>query len=696
MQFNHIDQHENANILIVDDDNISRITIKKVLEKSGYTVATAESGAEAIEVCIDQLPDLILLDVIMPGLNGYETCAALRNIADYNRLPILMLTGLDDMESIDKAFRSGGTDFITKPLNWPLLTQRVRYALRTRDLFNELNSSKLKLTKAHNIAKIGYWEYNPGNQTLILSTEAMSLLGQTKNKFKLNEFLESVTEIEALQIQSEINKTLSTGVSFKLDHSFTSNQGLELTLNLHAELSTHNNEKILIGTFQDITERIEAEEQIYFHQYYDPDTSLPNKEFLTHHINKIIDSDESDNSETLTGVLFVSFDKLNSIGGAIGNEFINKFLVESSSRILKNIPEIKDVSRIGSTTLGFLISNIYLNEQIEAICTLLIQLFRQPLYLDGADYHTTLSIGVTIYPYDDNSYDLLNNVATAHKRCITEGGSKYLFYQKDMDNQANELIILEGKMRKALLNKEFSAFFQPQIDTETSAITGMEALARWIEPDGNMIFPDTFIPLAEETDIIIELGREILIQACQFSKHLQETGIGNIRVGVNLSAKQFSDVMLVNNITSALEETGLSPSLLEIEITESIAMTDINHAVRTLTTIREMGIKTSMDDFGTGYSSLSYLQKLPLDTLKIDQSFIRPIKSNGENSEIAKAIIAMGHSLNMHLIAEGAEEEYHYQFLKDQGCHEVQGYYFSRPISKDNFEKFMYDFKLKS
>lgn len=692
MQFNNTDEHNNANILIVDDDNISRITIKKVLEKSGYTVATAESGAQAIEICIDQLPDLILLDVIMPGLNGYETCAALRNIADYNLLPILMLTGLDDMESIDKAFRSGGTDFITKPLNWPLLTQRVRYALRTRDLFNELNASKLKLTKAQNIAKIGYWEFDPDNEILTLSTEAVSLLGQTKNKFTLDEFLHSVSPIEALQIRSEIKQVLSTGISYSLDHSFTSEQGLELTLNHHAEVSTLNNEKIIIGTFQDISERIEAEEQIYFHKYYDPDTSLPNKEYLAHQLDKIT---ENDSNESLTGVLFLSFDKLRSIGSTIGSSFVNMFLTTSANRIQKSIPEIKEITRTGGTTLGFIIPNIYSSEQLEAICTLLIQLFRQPLNIENAEYHTTLSIGATIYPYDDNIHDLLNNAATAHKRCISEGGSQYLFYRKDMDDRANELIILEDKMRKALLNKEFSAFFQPQINTENFTITGMEALARWIEPDGTMIFPDTFIPLAEETEIIIDLGREILMQACRFSHYLKENNFGQIRTGVNLSALQFSDDMLIPNIKSALEETGLSPSLLEIEITESIAMTDINHAVKTLTTIRDMGIKTSMDDFGTGYSSLSYLQKLPLDTLKIDQSFIRPIQANGKNSEIAKAIIAMGHSLNMHLIAEGAEEEYHYQFLKDQGCHEVQGYYFSKPISTANFEEFSRDFNHK-
>ena len=692
MQFNSIDQHKNANILIVDDDNISRITIKKVLEKSGYTVATAESGAQALEICIDNLPDLILLDVIMPGLNGYETCAALRNIADYNLLPILMLTGLDDMESIDKAFRSGGTDFITKPLNWPLLTQRVRYALRTRDLFNELNASKLKLTKAQNIAKIGYWEYSPISETLTLSNEAVSLLGQTNNKFSLDEFLKSVTPIEALQIKSEIEKILSTAVSYTLDHSFTSEQGLELTLNQHAEISALNNEKIIIGTFQDITERIEAEEQIYFHKYYDPDTSLPNKEYLTLQLDKLVNDN---NDETLTGVLFLSFDKLRSIGSTIGSDFISLFLTASVNRIIKNIPEIKEITRTGRITLGFIITKVHLSDQIEAICTLLIQLFRQPLSIENSEYHTTLSIGVTMYPYDDNIYNLLNNAETAHQRCISEGGSRYLFYRKDMDDKANELIILEDKMRKALLNKEFSAFFQPQINTESLSITGMEALARWIEADGTMIFPDTFIPLAEETEIIIELGREILMQACYFSRHLQESNLGDIRVGVNLSALQFSDSMLIRNIETALQETKLPPSLLEIEITESIAMTDINHAVKTLSIIRDMGIKTSMDDFGTGYSSLSYLQKLPLDTLKIDQSFIRPIKDNGENSEIAKAIIAMGHSLNMHLIAEGAETEYQYQFLKEQGCHEVQGYYFSKPVSKENFELFSHEFKQK-
>jgi EAL domain-containing protein (putative c-di-GMP-specific phosphodiesterase class I) len=258
-----------------------------------------------------------------------------------------------------------------------------------------------------------------------------------------------------------------------------------------------------------------------------------------------------------------------------------------------------------------------------------------------------------------------------------------------MNDYANEKIALEQHMRQALENHEFSAYFQPQINSQTGQLSGMEALTRWIKPDGEIVPPDTFISLAEETEIILDLGKEILRQSCQFAKYLQANRHASIRVGVNLSSIQFTDKNLLQTISDALSEFKLNPEQLEIEITESIAMTDISYAIDILTQIRNMGIKISMDDFGTGYSSLSYLQKLPLDTLKIDQSFIRPIGPNGENSEIARAIIAMGHSLNLHLIAEGAEHAYHYKILKELGCHEIQGYFFSKPLSSDDFIEYI-------
>ena len=679
-------------ILVVDDDNISRLTIRKVLEQSDYRIITAENGEDAITQCITSLPDLVLLDVVMPGLDGYQTCAAIRNIADYNLLPIVILTALDDMESIDKAFQSGATDFITKPLNWPLLSQRVRYALRTRNLFNELNSSQKKLSKAQNIARLGYWEYNPETNIIYLSGETSGLLGVNQSEYHIDEFLRRLSNNENHRVRTLINRAIENSESYALDHTFTTDFGLELTLNQHAELSVQSNTKLLVGTFQDITERVEAEKKIFFHRYFDTETSLPNKEHLLLQLNKVID----DPSFTLLcGVLAITFDKLRSIGSTAGKDFVGEFLKSSSERILKNVREVFDVTRLSNNSVGIILNNMHTIHQLEHICKLLIELFRHPVEIDQQKYHTTLSIGVSVYPYDTEADKILNNAITAQKKCIAEGGSKYLFYHKEMDTHANEFLILEDKMRKALNNDEFIAFFQPQIDTRTNTITGMEALARWVEEDGNIIYPDRFIPLAEETEIIIDLGKHILFQACEFAQQLHQSNIGEIRTGVNLSAMQFADKNLLQIIKLALESSGLQPELLEIEITERVAMTNISHAVNILSQIQDMGIKTSMDDFGTGYSSLSYLQKLPLDTLKIDQSFIRPIGPNGENCEIAKAIIAMGQSLNMHLIAEGAEEEYHYQFLKDQGCDEVQGYYFSKPVSVTDFTNFVQSFSSK-
>ncbi|MCK4709901.1 MAG: EAL domain-containing protein, partial [Gammaproteobacteria bacterium] len=588
------------------------------------------------------LPDLILLDLMMPGLNGYDTCKGLRTIGDHKRLPIIILTGLDDIKSIEKAFESGSTDFITKPLNWPLLTQRVRYALRTRELFKELENTQKRLSRAHSMARIGYWELDIDSGIVTLFDETKFLLGLSKNNFTLDELLFYIDKTENDKIRTSIKKALESGIPYTLDHSFSNQHGVKLMLRQQGEITERNGNKIINGTLQDITERKQAEEKIHFHRFYDQETSLPNKDHLQMQLDNII---ERNSHDELTAIVSLSFDKVRNIGSTIGQDFINQFLKKSAERILTNIPYIHEISRISTTTFGFLINNIKAVNQIDRICNQLISLFRESICIDDHEYHSTLSIGLTIYPDDKETTNLLNNANTALKLCIAKGGSKFLFYSKEMNDHTKEQIILEDSMRVALDNNEFIAFFQPQINTIDDQITGMEALARWITADNKIIPPDKFIPIAEEAELIIELGKEILYQSCQFTKSLQQQGLGQIRVGVNLSAVQFADKNLLTTIKNTLADIELDPSQLEIEITEGTAMTDIDHAIKTLSQIREMGIKTSMDDFGTGYSSLSYLQKLPLDTLKIDQSFIRPIGVNGENSEIARAIIAMGHSL---------------------------------------------------
>lgn len=686
MNSNKEKTENNSTILVVDDDNITRMMIQKILKKSGYNIIAVESGEKAIAFCIDKLPDLVLLDLVMPGIDGYDTCKALRNIANYNQLPIIILTGLDDIESIEKAFKSGSTDFITKPLNWPLLIQRVRYGLRTRELFNELIESQKKLTRAQNLARIGYWEIDSASNTVSFFDKTKYMLGLENENYPMDELFKHINKIDSEKIKSCIQKTLDTGMPYSIDHSFINKDGVELMLNQQGELSNRRDGKLIIGTIQDITERKKAEELIYFHRYYDLSTSLPNKEHLQMKLDKAIIENSSD---SLIAVINISFDKLRSIGGSIGEDFINHFLIQSTERIRKNLREVEEVSRTSTTTSGFLITGIKTIEQIELMCELIISLFRTPIIINKSEYHTTLSIGFSVFPIIRDPNDLIKNSITAQKVCFSQGGSRYKLYSNEMDEFTKEQILLENDMRKALENNEFHAFFQPQINTRDNKITGMEALARWITTDGKIIPPDSFIPIAEETGIIIELGKEILKQSCRFAKKLSESGLGDIRVGVNLSALQFSDTSLLNTIKKTLTETKLDPSLLEIEITESIAMTDVARAIDTLSKIRDMGIKTSMDDFGTGYSSLSYLQKLPLDTLKIDQSFIRPITPDYKNSEIARTIIAMGHSLNMHLIAEGAEEAYHYELLKELMCNEVQGYYFSKPLPKNDFIEFI-------
>ena len=682
--------HKIREILVVDDDPITCKTVSRVLTETGYQVRTASNGIMALNETEKKRPDLILLDVMMPGLDGFETCRALRKITGKN-LPIIMLTGLSDIDSVDQGFNAGATDFMTKPLNWALLGQRIRYALRNHDTQLELMISQTQLSHAQQLAKLGYWHMDYPDGQVYLSNEAANILGIEGQESISRQKWDLLTHPEDSDlVHNALQQALISGNTYQIDHRIQKPDGNERTLQQQGEVIINHDHKggiRIIGTVQDITERRRTEDLIRYQQYYDTLTGLPNRRMFNEQLGKAM---AEQGTSQIISVMMVSLDRLKLISDTYGHLGLDIVMRQVADH-LKDITDHNwTVCRFGEDSFGVMVRNLRHINETNDCANHLQQLLKGKYHIKDQAIHLTASIGVALFPLETCDRDgLLKGADTAMRKAREHGGEQYRYYSTDMDMKAQEKLFLEQALRHALENKQLELFYQPQIHLATGHLIGMEALLRWNHPQKGAISPAQFIPIAEESGLIIPIGKWVLHQACVDAHRWITEHKMELRVGVNLSTRQFLHEDIFATVVDTLNSTSLSPHNLDLEITESLLMDDKQSGAAVLGRLRDLGIKTSIDDFGTGYSSLSYLNKLPVDTLKIDQSFVKNILQNGENGSIAKAIIALAHGLDKRVIAEGVEHQHQADFLRQNGCNEVQGYFYSRPLSKDGFVNYI-------
>jgi diguanylate cyclase (GGDEF)-like protein len=422
-------------------------------------------------------------------------------------------------------------------------------------------------------------------------------------------------------------------------------------------------------------------ELIQYQAYHDSLTGIGNRRLFMERFNQAIEHEQ-----TIT-VMFLDLDRFKNINDTLGHAFGDHLLQGVAQRLTECVSEKDTVARIGGDEFALIVPKKQLGEASE-IAEKILNKFKDPFVINGHELHVSPSIGISIYPiHGTDSETLIKHADYAMYHAKENGNNSYQFFTTDMDAQSRERLMLENELRKALKKNEFEIYYQPKFDTISEQMTGVEALVRWHHSELGTISPAKFIPIAEETGMILSLGEWILRTACKQNKEWQNTGLPSLRISVNLSAKQFQQANLVEMITDILEETGLEARWLELEITESTIMNNVEDVISKLHELKTMGVHVSIDDFGTGYSSLSYLKELPIDTLKIDQSFVRDLPDHQNNKSIVTAIISMAHSLNLHVIAEGVETEEQLIFLREKGCHEVQGYLFGKPVPAEDFEK---------
>jgi diguanylate cyclase (GGDEF)-like protein/PAS domain S-box-containing protein len=438
----------------------------------------------------------------------------------------------------------------------------------------------------------------------------------------------------------------------------------------------------LVGSILDITERKQFEEQLMYQANHDSLTGLPNRNLLNDRLNHGLAYE--DRHRELLAVMLIDLDNFKVINDTMGHSSGDLLLLEVAKRLQKCVRQYDTVARLGGDEFVLLLTDVEHIQSLAKISDKILVLFKEPFLIAGHEIFVTASVGIATYPTDGVTADtLLKNADTAMYHAKELGRNGYQFFAEEMNVKVHERLTMETRLRKALERQEFFLLYQPRVDVASGAIAGTEALLRW-KPEGEeVIKPNDFIPLLEETGLIVQVGEWVLRAVCLQGMAWLAAGVPPLIISVNVSARQFHQKNLPEKIDEILRETGFPARLLEIELTESIIIQDVEETILKLDRLKEMGVRLSIDDFGTGYSSLSYLKRFPIDILKIDRSFVSGLTTDPDDATIVSTIIAMAHNLKMNVVAEGVETSRQLQFVDQQGCEEVQGFFFSQPIAPD-------------
>jgi diguanylate cyclase (GGDEF)-like protein/PAS domain S-box-containing protein len=460
----------------------------------------------------------------------------------------------------------------------------------------------------------------------------------------------------------------------------------------NAEISSKgtifNGEYIYLDIIRDITDRKQTEEKLHRLAYYDPVTDLPNKKYFSEYILKALSEAKIKNEKL--AVFFIDLDRYKKVNDTMGHLIGDKLLKGAAERFKTLTNEAIFAARVGGDEFIFVQSGIASSEDAAELAYRILSIIKKPFIFDDEEIYITTSIGISLYPnHGEDSLTLMKNADLSMYRVKNNGRNNYEFYIPDMNKEAYEDLVIEKNLHHALENNELILHYQPKFNALSGEVIGMEALVRWQNPTLGLVPPIKFIGLAEESGLIVPIGKWVLKTACQQNRTWQKSGFAPMRVAVNLSVRQFEEGNLAEMVEDMLRQTGLEPKYLELEVTETMAMKNMELIIRNLRKLRNLGVHIALDDFGTGYSSLKYLKNIPVDTLKIDRSFINDLNLNPSYSAIIDAIINIAKKLELGIIAEGVETEEQSNFLIEKKCYEMQGYLFSKPVTKEEFEKLL-------
>ena len=695
---------ENPVILVVDDDLAARLQMRFCLENEGFEVVEGASGAAALDYFRRSRVDLVLLDVIMPEMDGLAVCRELRGLPGGAHVPVVMITGLEDQETIIDAFEAGATDFIVKPINLLILGYRARYWLRSGTILHELGLSRTRLFKAQEIARLGHWERDLDGGAFQFTCSDPHGLGLRLCR-EYQDLFAAVVGKEGQEVRQLIDDACQAGLPFSVQYRIVLPDGEERIILNQGEVVRRETpeRRYAVGIIQDITELKKAEDKIRYLAFYDNLTGLANRALFREHWLRL--APQLQRSGRKAAIFFIDLDHFKHVNDTLGHPSGDQALITIAER-LQGVLRHSDIvartgslaepatviSRVGGDEFNILIAEIQNSEHLAKVAERIIEVLAVPVAMHGQQVVLTASIGISVYPDDGGDLDtLLKNADTAMYAAKERGRNNFQFFQSAMNDAAMARFNMGNRLRRALDNGELELYYQPQFANRGGfRLTGVEALIRWIDPQEGVIPPDKFLPFAEESGFIHAINDWVIEKACRQAQRWVKAGaFVDCRIGINISGSNLKFRHLVDKILATLGETGLAPHYLEVELTERVMMENTEEARAMLQRLREAGVSIAIDDFGTGYSALSHLQLFPLSTLKIDKSFVRNLEIADNGLELLRSIVEIAKSFKLRVVAEGVETEGQKKALHLMNCDELQGYLFSRPVPVDKLEPWL-------
>jgi len=672
-------------ILIVDDDKLMRSVLQDSLKSAGFEVTSVADGDSAIHSIASVKPDLVLLDMIMPGKDGCETCREIRTLPGGAYLPVLMITGMDNADSIHRAFEAGATDFITKPVNAELLAHRVRYMLRASQNVRNLAESQARLEMlkvAVDSLPIGITfsdvkgiiAYSNPAEARMHGYEVDELVGKEARKFS--------TSNRCRPLAADQLKELGV---WRRESVNVRKSGEEFPA-LLTSISVCDNEKNYLGiitTCEDISERKVAEEKIRQLAYYDTLTGLPNRGMFLERLHQTLSQAQRDHDKV--NLVFLDLDNFKDVNDTQGHDVGDRLLRMVADRLTACMRDSDVLARLGGDEFVVVCPSVATQESVAAVVQRIQSIFIDPFEVDGRQIYSSASIGIAVYPDDSQDASTLFRCAdTAMYQAKNEGRAQFRFFSPELNQKILQRVALENSLRKGLEKREFFLHYQPLWDLKSSRMVGVEVLLRWQSSDFGLMQPSTFISLLEDSGLINNIGEWVLRTACTQVRDWALAGHDNLKMAVNVSGKQLKNPKFLEVLSLIIQETGVDPRNLELEFTESVIMENVDTTIEIFQKLKDMGIQLSIDDFGTGYSSLNYLKHFPVDRIKIDKSFVADVNRNESDAAIIEAIVSMAQSLSLRVVAEGVENSDQLHSITRLGCDEVQGFYLAMPMHAED------------
>jgi len=671
-------------VLYVEDDDDIRDQLAHFLKRRVGALHIATNGHEGLLAFEAYKPDIVVTDILMPVMNGLEMAEKIKAVSSHT--PIIVTTAFNETNFFLKAIDIGVDKYVIKPVNSDILGDVLLQCAHTMlseverrlssTVFDSSSDAIMVSDRNNQIISVNaaFCEITGYARDEVLGKDPKMLsAGRQQHEFYL-ELWNSLRETG--KWNGEIWNRRKTGELYMewLSISTVKNNQGEIT---------H-----YVGIFSDITERKQAEERVRHLAHYDALTDLPNRTLFHDRLQQALI--QAQRGHYQVAVMFIDLDRFKVINDTLGHSVGDLLLQAVAQRLTNCVRQGDTVCRQGGDEFVILLPEIGHAEDAALVAQKVLDSVGQPFFLDGHELHISSSIGISFFPSDGVTVDaLMKNADVAMYRAKDLGRNNFQFYLSDMNARSLEKFSLENNLRHALAHDELELYYQPLVDAGDSKLIGVEALLRWHHPELGLLHPAQFIPLAEETGMIVPIGEWVLRSACTQAQAWLKQGHAPLRMAVNLSARQFRQADLAGSVRKILDETGFDAHSLELEVTESTLMQNLDENIMTLKELKSMGIGIAVDDFGTGYSSLNYLKRLPIDTLKIDRSFVNDVIVNRDDAAIVNAIISLARSLALRVVAEGVENQEQQAFLEDHHCDEMQGYHFSHPLPADQFAELL-------